>query len=193
MQRVAWRSKPIQPPSPIPISMLILLRARLWVALLFFFSIRIRHTRSDRDWSSDVCSSDLESVRHARCNTANQRTKLAALVAWGEGLAAWPDCHRTLEYLERLEFRSHGSDSFKEEAKQVKEQIEELRFATVTSLYEGERAMLLDVLENFERLYSARKRERNVLDFSDLEAYAVGLLQTEPAVRERTSQQFQQI
>src|SRR5204862_2521237 len=28
-------------------------------ALLFFFSSRTRHTRSLRDWSSDVCSSDL--------------------------------------------------------------------------------------------------------------------------------------
>src|SRR5450432_3067638 len=26
--------------------------------ILFFFSSRRRHTRSDRDWSSDVCSSD---------------------------------------------------------------------------------------------------------------------------------------
>src|SRR6266513_4674998 len=29
---------------------------------LFFFSSRRRHTRSKRDWSSDVCSSDLETV-----------------------------------------------------------------------------------------------------------------------------------
>src|SRR5206468_6944260 len=29
----------------------------------FFFSSRRRHTRSDRDWSSDVCSSDLERTR----------------------------------------------------------------------------------------------------------------------------------
>src|SRR5216683_5598448 len=28
----------------------------------FFFSSRRRHTRSDRDWSSDVCSSDLDQV-----------------------------------------------------------------------------------------------------------------------------------
>src|SRR5206468_7557494 len=28
----------------------------------FFFSSRRRHTRSDRDWSSDVCSSDLACV-----------------------------------------------------------------------------------------------------------------------------------
>ena len=26
----------------------------------FFFSSRRQHTRSDRDWSSDVCSSDLD-------------------------------------------------------------------------------------------------------------------------------------
>src|SRR5699024_11749007 len=28
--------------------------------ILFFFSSRRRHTRSKRDWSSDVCSSDLD-------------------------------------------------------------------------------------------------------------------------------------
>src|SRR3989440_8681369 len=29
------------------------------LSFFFFFSSRRRHTRSDRDWSSDVCSSDL--------------------------------------------------------------------------------------------------------------------------------------
>src|SRR5207247_3438822 len=32
------------------------------MTLSFFFSSRRRHTRSTRDWSSDVCSSDLVSV-----------------------------------------------------------------------------------------------------------------------------------
>src|SRR3989440_4932351 len=32
----------------------------------FFFSSRRRHTRSDRDWSSDVCSSDLRERRRIR-------------------------------------------------------------------------------------------------------------------------------
>src|SRR5690349_22703842 len=31
----------------------------------FFFSSRRRHTRSLRDWSSDVCSSDLSSIRRS--------------------------------------------------------------------------------------------------------------------------------
>src|SRR5699024_11505585 len=29
------------------------------ISIYFFFSSRRRHTRSKRDWSSDVCSSDL--------------------------------------------------------------------------------------------------------------------------------------
>src|SRR5690606_41114791 len=35
---------------------------RLGAYLSFFFSSRRRHTRFSRDWSSDVCSSDLQSV-----------------------------------------------------------------------------------------------------------------------------------
>src|SRR5207249_9668693 len=31
--------------------------------ICFFFSSRRRHTRSKRDWSSDVCSSDLDLTR----------------------------------------------------------------------------------------------------------------------------------
>src|SRR2546421_5736012 len=34
----------------------------LLVFFFFFFSSRRRHTRSDRDWSSDVCSSDLVGI-----------------------------------------------------------------------------------------------------------------------------------
>src|SRR5437868_14193763 len=32
------------------------------MSFFFFFSSRRRHTRSKRDWSSDVCSSDLLSI-----------------------------------------------------------------------------------------------------------------------------------
>src|SRR5206468_4703224 len=42
----------------------------------FFFSSRRRHTRSDRDWSSDVCSSDLQLV--AQSGGADHLLHLAA-------------------------------------------------------------------------------------------------------------------
>src|SRR5215510_16463561 len=37
--------------------------------VFFFFSSRRRHTRWPRDWSSDVCSSDLEG--QAKCGTCH--------------------------------------------------------------------------------------------------------------------------
>src|SRR5438067_9814573 len=40
---------------------------------VFFFSSRRRHTRSKRDWSSDVCSSDLEAYQRRSRNGSSQR------------------------------------------------------------------------------------------------------------------------
>src|SRR5207247_8194577 len=36
--------------------------SRFFSCVFFFFSSRRRHTRSTRDWSSDVCSSDLSAI-----------------------------------------------------------------------------------------------------------------------------------
>src|SRR2546427_3826033 len=40
---------------------------------MFFFSSRRRHTRFDCDWSSDVCSSDLEAVEAANITSYQMR------------------------------------------------------------------------------------------------------------------------
>src|SRR5206468_9164664 len=53
--------------------------------LFFFFSSRRRHTRSDRDWSSDVCSSDLTRARVV-INPTN--TRALVFVNGGLSLAA---------------------------------------------------------------------------------------------------------
>src|SRR5690554_7450938 len=37
----------------------------IYIFFFFFFSSRRRHTRCGRDWSSDVCSSDLSVLRGA--------------------------------------------------------------------------------------------------------------------------------
>src|SRR2546422_1418418 len=53
---------------------------------IFFFSSRRRHTRCSRDWSSDVCSSDLE-LRIGRAALqlgARGRVKLSGLGALHE-------------------------------------------------------------------------------------------------------------
>src|SRR6266511_5231821 len=45
----------------------------------FFFSCRRRHTRFSRDWSSDVCSSDLPLGRGARILRAAVQCSLVAV------------------------------------------------------------------------------------------------------------------
>src|SRR5437660_6404013 len=47
----------------------------------FFFSSRRRHTRWPRDWSSDVCSSDLRYVPHKEEFEKYYQPDLAALYA----------------------------------------------------------------------------------------------------------------
>src|SRR6266496_6187310 len=78
--------------------------------LFFFFSSRRRHTRSLRDWSSDVCSSDLPAARCGAGDEAVQPDETqpahradvrrrqaggavstwAAILAGGSGTRFWP-------------------------------------------------------------------------------------------------------
>src|SRR5690242_20829779 len=60
----------------------------------FFFSSRRRHTRLTCDWSSDVCSSDLEP---GFAGQGAQQARLAAAIAADQGDAfARVDLHRGL-------------------------------------------------------------------------------------------------
>src|SRR5437868_8006339 len=45
---------------------LVIIGESLYDTIFFFFSSRRRHTRSKRDWSSDVCSSDLNRLLDTR-------------------------------------------------------------------------------------------------------------------------------
>src|SRR5206468_9760726 len=54
----------------------------------FFFSSRRRHTRSDRDWSSDVCSSDLKSSRSDAGNGKTAERAYSSIVVDGPERAA---------------------------------------------------------------------------------------------------------
>src|SRR5690606_16468428 len=59
-------------------------RHRIILLCVFFFSRRRRHTRFSRDWSSDVCSSDL-----LVANAIHQASNCTgAFVAWNCGAAS---------------------------------------------------------------------------------------------------------
>src|SRR5207249_11898627 len=52
--------------------------------LCFFFSSRRRHTRSKRDWSSDVCSSDL-GIAMPETQRRRNRYPVREMSGWSEG------------------------------------------------------------------------------------------------------------
>src|SRR3712207_8171695 len=59
---------------------------------LFFFASRRRHTIYWRDWSSDVCSSDLEPLDHRARAARAERLVVAAV----DGSQIEPDFHEML-------------------------------------------------------------------------------------------------
>src|SRR5256884_5473190 len=62
-----------------------------YMSRIFFFSSRRRHTRCSRDWSSDVCSSDLfRAVSHRRSAVRGQQS-LRALSRPSAQSADWSD------------------------------------------------------------------------------------------------------
>src|SRR6266403_5515103 len=70
--------------------------------VFFFFSSRRRHTRSLRDWSSDVCSSDLAGVRRgaqpraARAGGSQRRSHQAPAAAAGRAAVPASPFRRSL-------------------------------------------------------------------------------------------------
>src|SRR2546430_12960086 len=75
---------------------------------MFFFSSRRRHTRFDCDWSSDVCSSDLDLRRQpgdgqrlARSRRADEHDDTTPSLLEGEGL------ERSEEHTSELQSQSN--------------------------------------------------------------------------------------
>jgi ATP-dependent helicase/nuclease subunit A len=75
----------------------------------------------------------------------------------------------------------------------VQQHIADLLGAAVAQLYAPERRTLVEMLVHFDRLYAEEKQRLGMLDFSDLEHFAIRLLEENPSVRARVQSQFRQI
>src|SRR5207249_1397776 len=59
------------------------------IFILFFFSSRRRHTRSKRDWSSDVCSSDLMAGWLAKVKEESKSEDIKVRTKWARDLESY--------------------------------------------------------------------------------------------------------
>src|SRR5690606_3462569 len=74
---------------------------------LFFFSSRRRHTRFSRDWSSDVCSSDLAQQQNKEKYRNKANDPVAKLpyykkLRWADGLFRAGSYFNAIEYYHQL-------------------------------------------------------------------------------------------
>src|SRR3712207_7828389 len=82
--------------------------------MFFFFSSRRRHTRYWRDWSSDVCSSDLIGQAAVTVVFAVGKSALIAVVSTGDehliGMFYLATCHKQQQHREQREEREKRSE-----------------------------------------------------------------------------------
>jgi ATP-dependent exoDNAse (exonuclease V) beta subunit len=71
--------------------------------------------------------------------------------------------------------------------------IDNLQYSLISKLYSRERELLLEILQRFDRIYRERKQQAGLLDFADLEEFAVRLLAGHPETRARVQSQFDHV
>ncbi len=97
------------------------------------------------------------------------------------------------EFPTNLKGIKNGSESHSRLMFIKDELLDEAHRALVTEYYSRERETVIATIEYFDRLYSERKRQAGVLDFADLQAFAVRLLENNSVIRERLDTQFQYV
>ena len=78
-------------------------------------------------------------------------------------------------------------------AQRLREQLKALPYTLITDLYQPERELLFEILRRFDRGYRERKRQAGVVDFADLEEFAVRLLEENRETCARVQAQFEHI
>src|SRR5260370_24932387 len=88
------------------------------MCFFFFFSSRRRHTRFKCDWSSDVCSSDLEALCQARAANPDVLT-LDLTMPGGGGLKILEGLRQACPQTRVLVLTMHEDPSYRSEERRV--------------------------------------------------------------------------
>lgn len=135
----------------------------------------------------ELASQPVENWKANHKETRERILQLRGRLSKVSGPEATLQVLRTLE--RELKNLGKGADPFGE----IRRRLATLLPKATTELHARERRTICDVLIHFDRLYRERKQQRASLDFSDLEEYAVTLLERDIEVQQRIRSQFDQI
>ncbi len=152
---------------------------------------------------------DLRQLREALSALANEKpvgwkvgqtARLSEIVESAVRLASLPDGPVTAEHFRAIDEFPTSLKGTKQRTtiynrlQTIKDEIvPDLYRTVITEYYSRERETLIGIIESFDRMYGERKRALSVLDYADLEAFAVRLLAENREVRARVRDQFQHI
>jgi len=115
------------------------------------------------------------------------------LASLPDGLATAEHFRAVCEFPTSLKGIKHGT-TIHNRLKTIKDEIvPDLYRTLITEYYSRERETLIDIIVSFDRMYGERKRAMSVLDYADLEAFAVRLLAENREVQARVRDQFQHV
>jgi ATP-dependent helicase/nuclease subunit A len=140
----------------------------------------------------------LRAIRREGLTTWNhmQREQLAIALEGAERIVTASGPLRALQAIENFSCNlnkcKRGNNAYNLLGR-LKKQIEEARYGLITEFYTAERHTLFEILRRFDGIYRKRKREAGTLDFSDLEEFAVRLLEEHAETRQRVRAQFDHI
>jgi ATP-dependent exoDNAse (exonuclease V) beta subunit len=125
-----------------------------------------------------------------------QKHYLAGVLEAAERVVSAPGPRAALEAIEKfgcnLKQCKRGTAAY-DLVRQLREAIGQSAYRFITELYAAERKTLIELVARFDRLYRARKRHAGLVDFADLEEFAVRLLEERPDVRARVVEQFEYV
>jgi len=122
----------------------------------------------------------LQEIIESAKSIVSADTPRQALVELENFPAKLPKCKRGTQAYELIK-----------DLKDVK--MKALKYALITAHHAPQRELLFDILRRFDRIYRAHKRSSGLLDFADLEEYAVRLLAENREARARVQAQFDHV
>jgi len=130
----------------------------------------------------------------------SQTARLREVLDAAARLAALPDGPITVEHFRIIDEFPTNLRALKQNTaianrlQAIKDKtVPELYRTILSEYYSRERETLIELVERFDQLYGERKRAIGVLDYSDLEGFAVRLLEESLEVRRRVRDQFQHV
>ena len=130
-----------------------------------------------------------------RTNTAPQQAEHARFVEWAGKMLSLPPVpvRAHFQQLNAKQFNKSAlmkNSLVRERRNEIDELIKQVRGEFLIAFYTSERELIIEALQKIDVRFRALKAARSLLDFADLETFAIDLLESEAGLRGKIQHDF---